>query len=62
MTAPSTDKPDKKKWAIFTNVGKEVTHFMQLVKKQNLGVAFKTKNSNGKVLNMNKAVFDNSGA
>jgi hypothetical protein len=44
----------RKKWATFTYVGKEAYHNMKkLFRKQNLGVALKTKNT-GKVLNRNK--------
>ena len=38
-------------------MGKEVTHITKLFSKQNLEGAFKTKNNNGKVLNMNKVAL-----
>jgi hypothetical protein len=37
-----------------TYAGESFTHFRKLFKKQNLGVAFETKNTTGKVLNVKK--------
>jgi hypothetical protein len=44
---------EKKKWATFTYVGKEVYHITKLFRKQVLGVALKTKISLGKIPNRN---------
>jgi hypothetical protein len=40
-----------KKWATFTYVGKEFDHITKLFKKQDLGVAYKTKNNIGRIFN-----------
>jgi hypothetical protein len=37
----------KKKWTTFTYVGESATHIRKFFKKQNLGAAFKTKNTIG---------------
>jgi chorismate-pyruvate lyase len=47
----------KKKWTTFAYVAEKVTHIRKL-KKQNLEVVFKTKNTIGKVLNMKKLTFN----
>ena len=47
-----------KKWATFTYIGKDVYHITKLFKKQDLGVAYKTKNNIGRIfrrhININK--------
>jgi len=54
MTNDIYSHKEKKKWATFTYVGKEVYHIIKkLFRKQYLGAALKTKNI-GKVLNRNK--------